>query len=259
VRHPIRKRAVREVDHFCAISTGAKAVLELDGVEPDRISVVPPVVEAPSYEPREHAAMRSEARARWDLAEEDVVFLFMGRAVWEKGLHTVAAAAATLGGRPDARRIRWLIVGDGDYLPELERIVRHYGAADAVRTTGSVGGRDRHLAYAAADALLVPSLPTPRWLEQFGRVIPEAFAFGLPVIGSASGAIPEVVGDAGLIVPPADHLALAEAVMRLADPPTRARLAQMARERLADEYSVSRYVERLTESVERALARRAGT
>jgi glycosyltransferase involved in cell wall biosynthesis len=256
VSHPIRERAVREVDHFCAISTAAKAVLELDGVEPERISVVPPVVETPAYGAAERAAMRTEGRRRWELAADDVVFLFMGRAVWEKGLHTIAAAAATLARRGEGGAVRWLIAGEGDYLPEFERIVAGYGVGEAVRVAGPVAGRERHLAYAAADALLVPSLPTPRWLEQFGRVIPEGFAFGLPVIGSASGAIPEVVGDAGIVVPPGDHLALADAVARLTDPALRDELSQRARRRLEAEYSVTRYVELIAEAVEQARRRR---
>jgi glycosyltransferase involved in cell wall biosynthesis len=257
VRHPIRERAVREVDHFCAISEAAAAVLELDGVEPERISIVPPVVETPSYSDAQRAELRDEARRRWGLEADDVVFLFMGRAVWEKGLHTIASAAAEVARRPDGGRVRWLIAGGGDYLPELERIVARYGAEGAVRVTGPVEGRDRHLAYAASDALLVPSLPTPRWIEQFGRVIPEGFAFDLPAIGSASGAIPEVIGDAGIVVAPADHLALAGAVMRLADPAERAELSARASQRSGAEYSIERFAERLADAIERALAHRA--
>jgi glycosyltransferase involved in cell wall biosynthesis len=257
VSHPARARAVREVDHFCASSSAARAVLELDGVEPERITVVPPPVEVPSYDHAELATLRGEGRREWGLDDDATVLLFMGRAVWQKGLHTIAAAAATLARRPEGEHIRWLIAGDGDYLPEFERIVAHYGAADAVRTLGTVSGRDRHRAYAAADGLVLPSMPTPRWLEQFGRVIPEAFAFGLPVIGSASGAIPEVVGDAGIIVAPGDHLALAAAAVRLTDAGHLATLRAAALRRLADDYSVARYVERVTDAIERAIRSRS--
>lgn len=256
VRHPIRERALREVDHFCAISSGAAAVLELDGVEPERISLVPPVVETPQYTDDERDRLRAEGRSRWGLGEDDFVVLFMGRAVWEKGLHTVAAAAATLWSEGSAGA-RWLVAGEGDYVPEAERILSRYGASDAVCFAGPVGGEDRHRAYAAADALVLPSLPTPRWLEQFGRVIPEAFAFGLPVIGSASGAIPEVVGDAGIVVPPADHLALADAVTSLMEPRRYSALAAAAEARLAAEYSPERFASRIERALDRALGHRA--
>jgi starch synthase len=256
LRHPIRERAVREVDHFCAISEAARAVLQLDGVEPERISVVPPVVETPSYSAAARAELRAAGRERWHLAADDVVLLFMGRAVWEKGLHTIAAAAATVAQDPQLQRVRWLIAGEGDYLDEARRIAEHYGAASAMRFVGSVVGDDRHTAYASADVLLLPSLPSRRWLEQFGRVIPEGFAFGLPVVGSASGAIPEVVGDAGIIVPPGGHLELARAVAQLCDAERREELSARALSRL-EHYSVERFVERISAAVEHALRHRA--
>jgi starch synthase len=256
LRHPIRARAVQEVDHFCAISQAARAVLELDGVEPERISVVAPVVETATYSAAELAELRRAGRERWELAADDVVLLFMGRAVWEKGLHTIAAAAATVAHDARLSRVRWLVAGEGDYLGEARRIAEHYGAGSSMRFVGPVHGDDRHIAYASADALLLPSLPTPRWLEQFGRVIPEAFAFGLPVVGSASGAIPEVVGDAGIIVAPGAHLELASAVEELYDDERRAQLSVRARARV-EQYSVERFVERISLAVQQGLDRRA--
>jgi len=256
LKYAVRERAIREVDHFCATSQAAKAVLELDGVEAERVTVVPPVVDIPTYDGDERGELRSEGRARWDLSEEDVVALFMGRGVWEKGVHTLAAAVAALAQRSETDSVRWLIAGEGEYLPVFRQIVAHYGATDRVRLIGQVAGPDRHVAYAASDVLVAPSLPTPRWLEQFGRVIPEGFAFGLPVVGTASGAIPEVTGDAGVIVPPADHVALADAVAALVDGPRRADLSERARRRGAGEYSIDRFVERVTAAIERARERR---
>lgn len=258
VRHPIRERAIREADHFCASSTTARAVLELDGVEPDRITIVPPAVEIPRHSAAERAALRAEGRAHWGLGDDDLVLLFMGRAVWEKGLHTIAAAAATLAHSPapGAARVRWLVAGEGPYLEQVRAILERYDAQEAVRFAGPVAGRGRQRAYACADALVLPSLPHVRWLEQFGRVIPEAFAYGLPVIGSDSGEIGEVVGDAGILVAAGDHLGLAAAALSLTDPARHSALAARARARLAAEYTLERYVELTTEAIERALAHR---
>jgi len=69
------------------------------------------------------------------------------------------------------------------------------------------------------DALVVPSETTPTWKEQFGRVIAEAFSMGLPVVGSDSGAVPEVIGDAGLVFPERNHKALAACLQSLIDNP----------------------------------------
>ena len=69
------------------------------------------------------------------------------------------------------------------------------------------------------DVLAVPSVPVPGWLEQFGRVVVEAQAAGVPAVASASGALPEVVGTAGLLVPPGDPAALSAALVRVLEEP----------------------------------------
>jgi glycosyltransferase involved in cell wall biosynthesis len=69
------------------------------------------------------------------------------------------------------------------------------------------------------DVLALPSLTTPRWKEQFGRVLIEAQACGVPVVGSDSGAIPEVIGKSGLLFPEGDAPKLAGELKRLAGSP----------------------------------------
>jgi glycosyltransferase involved in cell wall biosynthesis len=91
--------------------------------------------------------------------------------------------------------------------------------------------------WRAIDVLVVPSLTTRNWAEQFGRVVVEAMANDVPVIGSDSGAIPEVIGDAGLVVPEGDAEALAGALERLrGDAGLRARLVQAGRRRVREAY-----------------------
>src|SRR5204862_1301969 len=73
--------------------------------------------------------------------------------------------------------------------------------------------------------LVQPSLTRRNWKEQFGRAVMEAMACGVPVIGSSSGEIPHVLGDAGLVVPEGDAVALRDAIARLlADGALRAEL-----------------------------------
>jgi glycosyltransferase involved in cell wall biosynthesis len=89
------------------------------------------------------------------------------------------------------------------------------------------------------DVLVLPSvtiLPLDR--EQFGRVLVEAMAAGVPVIGSSSGAIPEVISDAGLIVPERDAPVLARAIDQvLTDAALRARLIDLGRQRVASHFT----------------------
>jgi glycosyltransferase involved in cell wall biosynthesis len=85
---------------------------------------------------------------------------------------------------------------------------------------------------------VVPSLTRGNWKEQFGRVIVEAMACGVPVIGSSSGAIPDVIGDAGLIVPEGDVRALADGLRRLMhDPDLRRRMGGQGRQRVLARYT----------------------
>jgi glycosyltransferase involved in cell wall biosynthesis len=86
--------------------------------------------------------------------------------------------------------------------------------------------------------LVLPSRTTATWKEQFGHVIVEAMACGVPVVGSDSGAIPEVVGNAGVIVPEGSVEALAEALRGLiATPSVRVELAARGRERVLAAYT----------------------
>jgi glycosyltransferase involved in cell wall biosynthesis len=96
----------------------------------------------------------------------------------------------------------------------------------------------------ALDALVLPSLTRPNWKEQFGRVLVEAMACGVPVVGSDSGEIPHVVGEAGLIFPEGDVEALRDRLARLAaDARFRADLAARGRARVLAHYTQARIAE----------------
>jgi glycosyltransferase involved in cell wall biosynthesis len=82
---------------------------------------------------------------------------------------------------------------------------------------GALQRHDMDRFWQGIDLLALPSLTTPRWAEQFGRVLVEAMSRGVPVVGSSSGAIPEVIGDAGLIFPEGDAMALATTIRRICD------------------------------------------
>jgi glycosyltransferase involved in cell wall biosynthesis len=157
---------------------------------------------------------------------------FVGRLVEEKGGTILLDALAQIEGL-----WRLDILGDGPEKPNLVEQARRLRFADRV-TFGTLPSTRMPGYYQALDALVVPSLTRPNWKEQFGRVIIEAMACGVPVIGSNSGDIPHVVGDAGLIVPEGDRAALSEAlrqVMRSSD--LRRDLAARGRQRVLDHFT----------------------
>lgn len=140
-----------------------------------------------------------------------LVLGYSGRLETYKGVDILLRAMALL---PDARL---LIAGEGPERMALTTLADELGIADRVHFLGHLGS-DLPAFYRDLDALVVPSLPTPGWLEQFGRVVVEAMASGIPVVASRSGALPDVVADAGLLVQPRRAEEIAEAVNSLTDP-----------------------------------------
>ena len=132
---------------------------------------------------------------------------FVGRIVAEKGVEVLMDAV----GRSPLLRAR--IAGSGPLAATLPARAARRGIADRLEWVGSLAPTDVPAFYRTLDVLAVPSLPTPRWTEQFGRVAVEAMASGVPVVSSDAGALPDVVGGAGLLVPSGDAAALSDALV----------------------------------------------
>ena len=157
---------------------------------------------------------------------------FVGRLVEEKGGADLLDALAEVGGM-----WRLDIIGDGPHKAALEAQARRLGMAGQV-TFATLPSTRMPGYYQGLDVLVVPSRTRPNWKEQFGRVIVEAMACGVPVIGSSSGAIPDVIGNAGVIVREGDRAALAGALRGLmGDPDRRRDLAERGRARVLARYT----------------------
>lgn len=158
----------------------------------------------------------------------------VARLVPEKGLIVLLQAAAKLSGD---WRLR--IVGGGPLREHLEALADELGIGERVSFLNQIPSTEMPAQYHQLDALAVPSLTTPTWKEQFGpRATVEAMASGVPVVGSDSGAIPNVIGDAGLVVPEGSVDALAAALARLMhDTALRAELGAKGRARVLARYT----------------------
>ncbi len=174
---------------------------------------------------------------------------YVGRLEPEKGLLDLLAAAQLL--RERGRSIHLLLVGEGPQRAELER----RAAADLpgqVHFTGYVPHDQVAPYFLALDVLALPSRTTPAWKEQFGRVLLEAWGYGVPVVGSDSGHIPLLIRETGggLVFREGDSEDLAERLEILLRDPERSRaMAQTAREVVRREYSLERVAERLWEAI----------
>jgi glycosyltransferase involved in cell wall biosynthesis len=133
---------------------------------------------------------------------------------------------------------RLAIVGDGPERAQLGALANALGIGEQVDFLGQRASTQMPDVYPTFDALVLPSLTRPNWKEQFGRVLIEAMACGVPVIGSDCGEIPNVIGDAGLIFPEGDISALRDSIAcLLADSKQRARYAEAGRQRVLTEFT----------------------
>lgn len=162
-------------------------------------------------------------------ADDRIRVGYVGRLEEHKGVAVLLDAIA------GDERLALRIAGDGPAGAALRARVQVEGLADRVEFCGSVGQGELPDVYRSIDVLAVPSLTTDSWVEQFGRVAVEAMACGTPVVASDSGALPDVVGASGLLVPPGDAPALRDALVRVGtDPDTAAALRTAGLARAAD-------------------------
>ncbi|PDW02095.1 glycosyltransferase family 4 protein [Candidatus Viridilinea mediisalina] len=182
-----------------------REVIGLLGVPSERVVVTPNAARAHFAPPS--AASLAAFRARQGLPERFV--LCVGTLEPRKNLTTLLAAYAEVAQRfPDVP----LLIGGGKgwLYDEIFRRLDQLKLRDHVRFVGYLEEDELPLWYAAATAFVFPSI-----YEGFGMPPLEAMACGTPVITSNSSSLPEVVGDAGLMVPPYDHYGFAEALGRL--------------------------------------------
>ena len=171
---------------------------------------------------------------------------FVGRLVWEKGVDVLLDAVHWLGQRGYACRL--LVCGSG---PERERLVRRaheLGIADLVEWQPAVAPDQVPEVMQRLDALVLPSRSTSRWQEQFGRVLIEAMASGVPVVGSTCGEIPNVIGRDDLVFPEGDAVALARILERLmCDSGYWEEVRAYGLARVCEHFTMERIAERLVE------------
>jgi glycosyltransferase involved in cell wall biosynthesis len=185
------------------------------------------------------------------------VWLAVGRVAPNKALeHTIAALAVARRHNDQGATLR--VVGKpatDAYERALRRYVADLGLEDAVTFTGYATDAAVAAAYTTADVLVVTSEH-----EGFGVPVVEAMAAGLPVVAYDQGAVPEVLGGAGVLVASRDPYALADAIgSLLADPARRTALADAGRRRFADldlPNAADRFVDLLVEVHETAAGRR---
>ncbi len=179
--------------------------------------------------------------------------LFLGRLTRAKGVFELVEAAAAL--RPSHPRLRLVFGGTGRDEEPLRALVAARGLAGVVELPGWVSGAEKQQLLTSASCLALPS-----HAEGLPLAVLEALLYGLPVVATSVGGIPEAVrdGEEGLLVPPGDVPALADALRRVLDDAAFARrLAQAGHERALAEYGPERIALALGAVYDDVLARGA--
>jgi glycosyltransferase involved in cell wall biosynthesis len=208
-----RDAELRSAAHVITPSGYLRSLAISWGVSPENATVLPnPIPRPPELPPRD------ELRDAAGFTQPTVVFA--GRLAPQKSLRVALEAVAA------TEEVDFVVVGDGDERATLERDVDELGLRGRVRFLGAQSRRRVLELFAAADASLLSS----SW-ENFPHGVVEALAVGTPVIATATGGVAEIVrdGENGLLVPPGDSPAFAEALQRyLGDAELRARLRAAA-------------------------------
>jgi glycosyltransferase involved in cell wall biosynthesis len=158
---------------------------------------------------------------------------FIGRLVEEKGVQVLLHAVSKLDGD-----WRLKLVGSGPYETSLRALCAQLGIEKRVVWAGPVPSAEIPRALNKLDVLVLPSLTRGNWKEQFGRILIEAMACEVPVVGSSSGEIPHLIADAGLVFPEGDADALRGALDKLMhEPELCVALGQKGRARVLAHYT----------------------
>ena len=206
-------RTIRRSDRIIAVSEFTKKCI-LEAVPRRDAGTIDVIYEGtePHFRPPANAAEIERVRAAAGLPER--YFIYVGNTKPHKNLDGLAKAfSALLDSSPRYRDIRLIIAGKQDrFFPALRERVASLDHGEKVIFPGYVGEAELSAFYAGALALVFPGL-----LEGFGLPVLEAMACGAPVIASNASSIPEVTGEAAILVDPRDTGRIAEAMARVAD------------------------------------------
>lgn len=224
--HSIGERfALRHADHCVVHNKDAAEILSRNGFS--RATIIPPPVDLEVF-------TDSGRTMSGESIPDSPVVGYAGRIIKEKGIDLLLHAVASL-----PFSVQLLIVGSGPHRAKVKRIAESLGISRRVVWANSPCRANMAPFFRSMNVLVLPSITTGSWKEQFGRVLIEAMACGTPVIGSTSGEIPTVIDGAGIVFKEGSVEALALALQRvLSSKDIAADLSRRGLERVRKYYSV---------------------
>ena len=205
-----KHQAISEVDHFIAMSQKAREALIIEGVDDRKITVQFMGIDLNRFLPK---AKDQELISKHKIDPKAKVILTIARSVWQKGIQDIILSNRLVLNKHQNTHL--VIIGDGPLHRYLVHLVNRLKITNHVTFLRNVAYNDIPKYHNLADIFILNSIPVPDWQEQFGMAIIESMACQKAVISTLSGSIPEVIGEAGVLIPPADHLALTRAILAL--------------------------------------------
>ncbi len=211
----MQKRVIRRIPYIITVSEASKNDIAKEfNIGRDKFRIVPNGINTDVFHPLEGIKRPENTIITINSADTPL-----------KGLKYLLLAVAKVKRK---REIYLVVIGQPKKDGTVERMISQLSLGDTVRFTGRISDNEFSRYYAEATIAVVPSL-----YEGFGLPAGEAMACGVPVIGTTGGALPEVIGDAGILVPPGNADELAKAIITLLDnPELRCRLAEAGLKRV---------------------------
>ncbi len=210
----------------------------------EEADIIPNAVDSSRFNPDNSG---EEIRKKHDLGDDKVV-MYVGRIVYHKGLEYFVESAKYLGDDT-----KYILVGEGDFMPELKKIVKRESLENKVIFAGRVTNEELPKYYAATDVFVLPSVSR---LEAFGIVTMEAMASGVPVVVSDIPGVREVIteGRHGLLAEPMNSKDIAGKVRTILENPDLAqRMGKMGRKRIEEKFTWEKVAEEIEEVYEKLL------
>ena len=251
---PFREKAIRATDRFTDAVTImsnhlASQLADRRIASRSHTFVIPNAVEVERFDTD---ICRSRTRKHLGVTDNRFLWLAAGRLTPAKDYPNLIRAFSALAQR--RRDTQLVIAGEGPLRDDLSRQINDLGLSDRARLLGLRD--DMPDLYRASDALVLSSA----W-EGMPNVVLEAMASATPVVATAVGAVPELVtdGESGFVVPPRDHIALADAMERMMDIPQDARQAfgEAGYDRVRSEFSLDRVIDKWEDLFNRLLESKA--
>lgn len=227
----MQKRVAKELSHLITVSTSAMKDIKKDfNIPESKFRIIPNGINTNTFYPIPEIEREKNRLIVTNSADMPL-----------KGLYYLLKAVSEIS---KTRQIKLVVIGAPKKNGKIVKLIRNLGIGNLITFTGRINNKEFVKQYAKASIAVVPSV-----YEGFGLPVGEAMACGVPVISTTGGALPEVVGDCGILVPPADYQSLTKAIIHLLDHPDHAKdLGQAGYNRVMENFTWQKAAEKTVQT-----------